>query len=429
MRTSRRVVLMSGAAAALAACARDPEPVVTPTPTPSPTLAQSPTPSPSPSPTLEPVQPLTGRPLSDASVMERPAVALKVPNLKQEQPQVGLLEADIVFCQVNGHAYTRLLPVYHSTFPEAVGPIRSMRPVDVPLLAPMRPVLGNTGAADWVLAYVDDHATYIERMTYLDWRGTGAYSINQDRLYRYNGKTQYDRAIQAHPARMAELAERNTKAPKRYFPFATTAAEASTASGESATTAQVPYGSGHTYDMSYEYDDASATYLRSQPWGEHLLADGARVTADAVLVVHGLFIAWALLGDSYLAALKPEYDPGTGTALSWLLLLPWCGSLLHMALNGRKRFTPNEIGEFHFGEGSELTDRTGLRFRTKYRDVLETILTFGGGDLIAVDNHQNVIKRWDNIVGLYFLWSDLDRVLHQRAAVMDMGEEKVTVEQ
>jgi hypothetical protein len=138
----------------------------------------------------------------------------------------------------------------------------------------------------------------------------------------------------------------------------------------------------------------------------------------------------AVLGSvfEYLADLKPEYDPGTGTALSWLLLLPWFGSLLHMALNGRKRFTPNEIGEFHFGEGSELTDRTGLRFRTKYRDVLETILTFGGGDLIAVDNHQNVIKRWDNIVGLFFLWKDLDRVLHQRAAVMDMGEEKVTVE-
>ena len=105
----------------------------------------------------------------------------------------------------------------------------------------------------------------------------------------------------------------------------------------------------------------------------------------------------------YLASLQPKLDPGTATVLSWLLLLPWCGSLLHMALNGRKKFTPNEIGEFHFGEGSELTDRTGLRFRTKYRDVLETILTFGGGDLLAVDNHQNVIKRWDNIVGLYLL--------------------------
>jgi hypothetical protein len=125
----------------------------------------------------------------------------------------------------------------------------------------------------------------------------------------------------------------------------------------------------------------------------------------------------------YLGTLQPTFDPGTATVLSWLLLLPWCGSLLHMALNGRKRFTPNEIGEFHFGEGSELTDRTGLRFRTKYRDVLETILTFGGGDLLAVDNHQNVIKRWDNVVGLFFLWNELDRVLHQRAAVVELGDE------
>ena len=63
-----------------------------------------------------------------------------------------------------------------------------------------------------------------------------------------------------------------------------------------------------------------------------------------------------------------------------------------MVLNGRKKFTPNEIGEFRFGEGSELTDRTGLRFRTRYRDVLETLLSFGGGDILAVDNHQNQIK-------------------------------------
>jgi hypothetical protein len=117
----------------------------------------------------------------------------------------------------------------------------------------------------------------------------------------------------------------------------------------------------------------------------------------------------------YLSELDPKLDPGTATVLSWLLVLPWIGALLHMALNGRKKFTPNEIGEFHFGEGSELTDRSGLRFRTRYRDILETMLTFGGGDLIAVDNHQNVIKRWDNIIGLFFFWNDLDRVLHQRA--------------
>jgi len=125
----------------------------------------------------------------------------------------------------------------------------------------------------------------------------------------------------------------------------------------------------------------------------------------------------------YLRSLQPKLDPGSATVLSWLLLLPWIGSLLHMALNGRKKFSPNEISEFHFGEGSELTDRSGLRFRTKYRDVLETILGFGGGDLVAVDNNQNVIKRWDNIIGLFFFWKDLDRVLHQRAVVESADEE------
>jgi hypothetical protein len=126
----------------------------------------------------------------------------------------------------------------------------------------------------------------------------------------------------------------------------------------------------------------------------------------------------------YFAGLAPKLDPGSATVISWILLFPWFGSVMQMVLNGRKRFTPNEIGEFHFGEGSELTDRTGLRFKTNYRDVLETILTFGGGDLVAVDNHLNVVKRWNNIIGLFFLWKYLDRILHQRSVVeRDEGAE------
>ncbi len=120
----------------------------------------------------------------------------------------------------------------------------------------------------------------------------------------------------------------------------------------------------------------------------------------------------------YLTSLHPVLDPGSVLVLSWILLFPWIGSLIDMALYRRKRFTPNEIAEFHFGEGNELTDRTGLRFRTRYRDLLETLLTFGGGDLQAVDNHHNVIKSYENILGLYFKWKKLDRVLHQRSAVI-----------
>jgi len=223
--------------------------------------------------------------VKNEKLLDRPAVAAKVPNLKNENPQWGLLDADIIFCQPNGFAYTRLVPVFHSKYPEAVGPIRSIRPVDVPLLSPMKPLLANTGAADWVLKYFDAHDDYIERMTYLDWRGTDAFSVDQDRLYQLNGQTYYDRAIQAHPKGMAELATRMKKKPSQYLPFAATAEDASTAdSKKKATTIAVPYGSAHKYDMSYELAD-NGMYLRSQPWGEHVLADGKRVTAHSVLII------------------------------------------------------------------------------------------------------------------------------------------------
>ena len=62
---------------------------------------------------------------------------------------------------------------------------------------------------------------------------------------------------------------------------------------------------------------------------------------------------------AYLASLQPKLDPGTVRVLSWLLMLPWIDALLHMALNGRKKFSPNEISEYHFAEGSEMTDRVG----------------------------------------------------------------------
>ena len=134
-----------------------------------------------------------------------------------------------------------------------------------------------------------------------------------------------------------------------------------------------------------------------------------------------LHVLSALFG--YLRGLKPSLQPGFAVVVSWLLLVPWIGSLFHTFTNGRKRFTPNEIDERFIGEGSELTDRSGLKFRTKWRDLLETLLGFGAGDLLAVDNNHNVIKRWENVLFLVFVWPRLDEVLHQRAAVVDNPKE------
>jgi hypothetical protein len=121
----------------------------------------------------------------------------------------------------------------------------------------------------------------------------------------------------------------------------------------------------------------------------------------------------------YLRSLHPRLDPGMATLVSWLLLIPWLGALFHSFGRGRKTFSPNSIEEWFVGEGREITDRSGLKFRSRYRDLFETALGFGAGDLEAVDGNQNVVKRWENVLFLAFVWKRLDLILHQRAAVVE----------
>jgi len=125
----------------------------------------------------------------------------------------------------------------------------------------------------------------------------------------------------------------------------------------------------------------------------------------------------------YLAHEHPSLDPGTASVISWMLLVPWIGALFHAFSRGRKAFSPNSIEERFLGEGREITDRSGLKFRTRCRDIFETILGLGAGDLEAIDANQHVVKRWENILFLSFVWPKLDEILHQRSAVVDNAPE------
>jgi len=141
---------------------------------------------------------------------------------------------------------------------------------------------------------------------------------------------------------------------------------------------------------------------------------------------HLVLISWVV---NYLRGLRPALSPGFATVMSWLLLGPWLGALFHSFSRGRKTFTPNGIEEWFLGEGCELTDRSGLKFRTNYRDLFETALGLGAGDLVAYDSSHHVVKHWENVLFLAFVWRRLDEILHQRAAVVDNNaEDPVEVE-
>jgi Protein of unknown function (DUF3048) N-terminal domain/Protein of unknown function (DUF3048) C-terminal domain len=103
-----------------------------------------------PSPDVPPTWPLTGTPAPDAP--PRPALAVKIENPPSVRPQTGLEAADMVWEQVVEGGITRFVVVYHSNVPEVVGPIRSVRPMDPAIVAPLGGVIAFSGG---VTPYID----------------------------------------------------------------------------------------------------------------------------------------------------------------------------------------------------------------------------------------------------------------------------------
>ena len=90
--------------------------------------------------------PLTGLPI-DAAIVNRPALAAKIDNVSAARPQAGLNQADIVYEERVEGGLTRLLAVFHSQDAPVLGPIRSARSTDVPLLTPLQqPLFAWSGA-------------------------------------------------------------------------------------------------------------------------------------------------------------------------------------------------------------------------------------------------------------------------------------------
>jgi hypothetical protein len=289
----RRTLLLGfvgvGGAAVLAGCKGDGSPAAA-----SPT---SPSPSPTPTPTVaadtRPRWPLTGKLLKHPSDAQHAAVAVKVPDNQNEHPQVGLDKADIVYVELDGYrdasgyAGTRLVPIFHSHMTDNVAPVRSVRPVDVPMLSPIGVIIGNTGGQPWVIDYAKHYGKYVDAsLSYIKTKGTGSYSINPARVRTYQGVTYYDRAVVCDPIVLAKQTKRFRSGPQQnYFPWASTDAEVSTHTGKKAHTIHVPWKKAQTYDMGYQYDRKTGKYLRSMPWGPHVLANGTRVAPDNVMVI------------------------------------------------------------------------------------------------------------------------------------------------
>ena len=91
--------------------------------------------------------------MDDEALIDRRVIAVKIDNHPSARPQSGLQEAEAVY-EIPVEGVTRFLALFHTTDSGYVGPIRSARPTDRPLVLPLDASFQISGASHWIESLV-----------------------------------------------------------------------------------------------------------------------------------------------------------------------------------------------------------------------------------------------------------------------------------
>ena len=163
--------------------------------------------------------PFRGTPI-DSTELYSPPLALKIDNAPTALPQQGLQDADIVFEELVEGGLTRFLAIFHSQIPASVGPIRSGRSTDIPLLMPFDGALFGWSGSNWAFRKLLDTVAITDVGLYRNpshyWRQTERISpsnlwVRASQLFNKEAHDPHS----SEPLWPYELPEETTSAPSR----------------------------------------------------------------------------------------------------------------------------------------------------------------------------------------------------------------------
>jgi hypothetical protein len=257
-RSALRMVAAVLLAVVAAACSGGDEPAA---PAPAPTTSAPPA-----------VFPLTGLPTGGGAKAARPALSVKVDNTRKARPQAGLNDADLVHEELVEGGLTRLLVTYHSKDAGEVAPVRSVRPVDGPLL---RQLGGGLFAFSGGAAGVVDRVRPASGATFVGIRqAPAAYRRAPDRPAPYN--------VVTSTAALYEAGRRLAPGLRPPPPFLSFAAEPP-AGGRPVRQARLRFSPFSR--AAWRWDAAGGRFVREQDGTQDRLVDGRAVTTDNVVVL------------------------------------------------------------------------------------------------------------------------------------------------
>jgi hypothetical protein len=248
--------------------------------------------------------PLLGTPGDDIG---RPALAVKIDDTDHGRPQTGLAQADVVVEEVVEGGLTRLVAIFHSQDPDTVGPVRSARSTDIPLLAELgRPLFAWSGANPTFAAAV----RAADLVDVGAAAAPGAYERSDDRRAPYN--------LYASPDALRAAGDDADPAPGpppalfAYRPPGTSAGGI----GDPATGYTTAGTGGLATTIRWDWDADAETWRRTQNGTAHVDDEGTQVTA-ANVVVRSTPYRYSGVRDSAGGAVPEAAAVGDGDA--WLL--------------------------------------------------------------------------------------------------------------
>ncbi len=296
----RTAAILLIVALAAAACGGDdsgeaePAPVVTFAPTTTSTTVA-----------LGAVAPLTGAPVDVEfeENLDRPAMAVKIHNQCCAFPQAGLQYADLIYEEVIGSNVTRLIAIFHSLDSPMVGPIRSARTSDPPILANIAtPGFAFSGANPGTL----------ERVRDADLVGI---IHTTPQMYRDPKRPRAPDNLISSTEGLYELLGDRGDLPEPILPYLD---DEEAPVGEAVDGVQVQVTAG--YGVQYVWDDEREEWLRWQLGGPHMeTVDGGEYDGPTQQVgVDNVVVADVPYGTSVVDETTPEAKP-TGEGAVWIL--------------------------------------------------------------------------------------------------------------
>jgi hypothetical protein len=223
-----------------------------------------------PTPAAPTVWPLTG--VATDKVADRPALAVKIENSTDARPQYGLEHADTVWEEVVEGGITRFLAVFQSKTPSRIEPIRSVRPMDAAVVAPLDGVFAFSGGQPPFV----NAAKRVSQVLSMDGGSPGFHrDPNRPAPHNVYADTK-DFFSQANDSRTAP--------PPEQFRFARSLAKSTAVtSGKSARKATIHMSAA--YVPGWTYDAAKKVYLRDETGVPSKSAEGVRLSGANVVVL------------------------------------------------------------------------------------------------------------------------------------------------